>query len=649
MKRRLFFVLLFCIACGCIEASGLQLPSIFSDHAVLQRGMPVKVWGKSAADALVTVEISGNEYSTVANEEGNWTVVLPSFEAGGPYDIRVSSAGETCLIEDVLFGEVWLCSGQSNMEFKVKEAYDAANEMKRADYPMIRAVNVPHVMNGFPQNEVEVKWEICSPSSVGNFTAVGYFYALNLYKELNVPIGIINSSWGSTGVRTWMSREAFDQLPQRMKNDYDPLALNDYARFQKENADKKQQFESALKNDKGMAGKWYEPGTNISDWKEMNVPCAWVSTELGNSLGNVWYCRKVQLPESATGKSGILSLGIIDDGDRVWVNGTKVGEGSGSNKRRIYNIAPDVLCAGENTIVVQLNNSSYTGGFISVPDDYYLETSGDKVRYSLSGKWKYKKSAVSMDFGYSEILPNIAPSLLYNAMIHPFVNFAIRGAVWYQGEHDTKRAYDYQTMFPALIEDWRKQWGYDFPFYWVSLANMNLEDQVPKDSQWAELREAQTMTLSLPYTGQAVIYDIGDALNIHPVNKQEVGRRLALLARNKVYGEKDLVCEGPVYESFKKKGNKIVLRFRNAGKGLSTKNNKYGYVTGFSIAGEDKRFEWAKAYIQGDEVVVYSDKVEAPVAVRYAWSDNPGANLCNKEGLLVVPFRTDDWKGCTEK
>ena len=185
MKRRLFFVLLFCIACGCIEAFGLQLPSIFSDHAVLQRGMPVKVWGKSAADALVTVEISGNEYSTVANEVGNWTVVLPSFEAGGPYDIRVSSAGETCWIEEVLFGEVWLCSGQSNMEFKVKEAYDAANEMKRADYPMIRAVNVPHVMNGLPQNEVEVKWEICSPSSVGNFTAVGYFYALNLYKELN--------------------------------------------------------------------------------------------------------------------------------------------------------------------------------------------------------------------------------------------------------------------------------------------------------------------------------------------------------------------------------------------------------------------------------------------------------------------------------
>ena len=649
MKRNLFFALLFCLLGGSVEAAALWLPSVFSDHAVLQRGMPVKIWGSATAGKTVTVGISGDEYSTVADAQGQWEVVLPSHDAGGPYEIRVSSGGENRVIRDVLFGEVWLCSGQSNMEFRVKEAYDAANEMKRADYPMIRAVNVPHVMAGSPQDEVEVKWEICSPATVGNFTAVGYFYALNLHEELNVPVGIINASWGSTGVRTWMSREAFDPLPERMKSDYDPLALEDYGRFQRENAEKKQRFEQALAHDKGMAGKWYEPDTDISGWEEMNVPGAWVSTALGNSLGNVWYCRKVQLPESAKGRPGILSLGIIDDGDVAWVNGVKVGESRGAGKRRIYEVPQGVLKAGENAVVVQVNNSSYTGGFISVPDDYYLETGDDKVRYALSGKWKCRKSAVSMDFGYCELLPNIAPALLYNAMIHPFVDYGIRGAIWYQGEHDTRRAYDYRTLFPALIEDWRKQWGYDFPFYWVSLANMNPEDQAPRESQWAELREAQTMALSLPNTGQAVIYDIGDALNIHPVNKQEVGRRLALLARNNVYGEKDLVCEGPVCDSFRIDGDKIIVRFANTGKGLCVKDNKYGYVTGFSIAGADRKFEWAKASIRGDEVVVHSGKVKEPVAVRYAWSDNPGANLCNEEGLMAVPFRTDTWKGCTEK
>ena len=649
MKRKLFFILLLCVACGRMEASGLQLASVFSDHAVLQRGMPVKVWGTAKAGEAVTVAICGNEYGTVADTQGKWEVVLPSHEAGGPYEIRVSSDGETRVVRDVLFGEVWLCSGQSNMEFKVKEARDAAKEMRMADYPMIRAVNVPHVLDGTPQDGVEAAWEICSPATVGNFTAVGYFYALNLYKALNVPVGIINASWGSTGVRTWMSLEAFDRLPARMKSDYNPLALNDFARFRQENAGNKRRFEQALANDRGMAERWYEPDTDIAGWEEMSVPGAWVSTALGNSLGNVWYCRKVQLPESAAGRPGVLSLGIIDDGDIAWVNGVKVGEGRGAGKRRIYPVDEGVLRSGENTVTVQVNNSSYTGGFISVPDDYYLETGGDKVRYPLSGKWKCRASAVSMDFGYNEILPNIAPSLLFNAMIHPFVGFAIRGAVWYQGEHDTKRAYDYRTMFPALIEDWRAQWGHDFPFFWVSLANMNPEDPSPKDSQWAELREAQTMALSLPNTGQAVIYDIGDALNIHPLNKQDVGRRLALLARNKVYGEKDLVCEGPVYDSFRIDGDKIVVRFAKVGEGLSVKNNKYGYVTGFSIAGKDRKFEWAKACIQGDEVVVRSGKVKEPVAVRYAWADNPGANLCNREGLMAVPFRTDTWKGCTEK
>lgn len=628
----------------------IRLSGVFGDNMVIQRDTPVKIWGWGDKGESVAVHFNGQHRKTKVMKNGRWEVELEKMPFGGPYEMTVAGRKNTIRIGNILIGDIWFCSGQSNMEFQVKEAYNAAGEIESADYAMIRSLNVPRTISALPQENVKAQWEVCSPSVVGNFTAVGYFYARELYKRLRIPIGIIHSSWGATGVRTWTSRSAFDALPQYMKADYNQLALTDYNRFQELNTEKRNQFEIALKNDKGMAERWYIPSTDITSWSEMRVPCAWVSTELGRSVGNVWYCYKIQLSERAADKPAILSLGIIDDGDMVWVNGVKVGEGYGADKRRIYDIPEKLLVNGENTITVRVNNSSYTGGFIAEPEDYYLEIKAKgKLRYPLAGKWKYRKSAASVDFGYVEIGPNIAPSLLYNAMVHPFIKFKIRGAIWYQGEHDTGRAYAYRTMFPNLIRDWRHQWGYEFPFFWVSLANMNPEDAVPKDSPWAELREAQTMTLSLPQTGQAVIYDIGDAYNIHPVNKQEVGRRLALVAMNKVYGEETLVCGGPTYKSFEKRGDKIIVSFNGTESGLYTKNNKYGYVTGFSIAGEDKKFEWAKAYIQGDKVVVFSDKVKNPVAVRYAWANNPGANLCNKEGLLVVPFRTDSWKGCTEK
>ena len=649
MIKRLVIVVLGLVCIFQLSAE-IKLSGIFGDNMVIQRDAPVMIWGWGDKGESVTVHFNGQHRKTRVTKNGRWELVLEKMSFGGPYDMTIVGRENTIRIGNILIGDIWFCSGQSNMEFQVKEAYNASGEIEAADYSMIRSLNVPRTINALPQDDVKGRWEVCSPSSVGNFTAVGYFYARELYKKLQIPIGIIHSSWGATGVRTWTSRSAFDTLPQYMKADYDQLALTDYNRFQELNTEKRNQFEIALKNDKGMAERWYLPSTDITSWGEMRVPCAWVSTELGRSVGNVWYGYKIQLSERAADKPAILSLGIIDDGDMVWVNGVKVGEGHGIDKRRIYDIPEKLLINGENTITVRVNNSSYTGGFIAEPEDYYLEIKAKgKLRYPLAGKWKYRKSAASVDFGYVEIGPNIAPSLLYNAMVHPFIKFKIKGAIWYQGEHDTGRAYAYRTMFPNLIKDWRHQWGDEFPFFWVSLANMNPEDSVPKDSPWAELREAQTMTLSLPQTGQVVIYDIGDAYNIHPVNKQEVGRRLALVAMNKVYGEKNLVCSGPTYKSFEKRGDKIIVSFNGTESGLYTKNNKYGYVTGFSIAGEDRKFVWAKAYIQGDKVVVFSDEVKEPVAVRYAWANNPGANLCNKEGLLVVPFRTDSWKGCTEK
>ena len=647
-KLILIIAVLFSMCCGpLVHGGNLQIPSFFSDHIVLQRDMPVKVWGHSQPGSQVAVTLLNTrvEQTTITLDDGSWEIELPAQKAGGPYELCIKSGEESHVISDVLFGEVWLCSGQSNMEFKVKEAQNAEREIACANYPMIRSLNVPHVLSNQPQSEVNTQWQVCSPATVGNFTAVGYFYARELYKTLNVPVGIINASWGSTGIRTWMSRSSFDTLPGSMKEDYDSLALNDFDQFERRNAEYKKLYAEDLANDRGLAEEWYNPETDFSAWKEINVPCAWVSTELGHTLGNVWYCRTFQLPAMYEGCSATLSLGKVDDGDETWVNGVKVGESQGPDKRRIYQIDAHLLKPGENTIVVKVNNSSYTGGFIGLHEDYYLDiaTSG-KLRIPLSGKWKFRKSAASIDYGYVEILPNVAPSLLYNAMIRPFVKYGIKGVIWYQGEHDTRRARDYRTMFPVLIRDWRGAWGYDFPFLWVSLANMDEEDEIPRKSPWAELREAQTKTLSEPHTGQAVIYDIGDAHNIHPVNKQEVGRRLALIARNKVYGERDLVCEGPVCDSWRKRGDCIEVSFRVSKSGLCVKNNKYGYVTGFSIAGEDKQFHWAKARIEGNKVIVYSEKVKNPVAVRYAWANNPGANLCNRDGLMAVPFRSDSWE-----
>ena len=568
MKTR-FVTGVFLLASIFQTSATIRLSGVFGDNMVIQRDVPIKVWGWGDKGEKVTVRFNGQKENTKVGRDGYWKVALKEMPFGGPYDMTVSGGDNTIELSNILIGEVWFCSGQSNMEFQVKLSDNAAKEIETADYPMIRSLNVPRTVRSTPQEDINGRWEVCSPSTVGNFTAVGYYYARELYKRLHIPIGIIHSSWGATGVRTWTSRPAFDTLPFEMKTDYDRLALQDYERFEQLNTENRKRFEEALKDDIGMREKWYESTTDISSWDEIRVPCAWVSTPLGYTVGNVWYCYKLQLTERAAGKPAVLSLGVIDDGDVVWVNGIKVGEGSGYDKRRIYDVPKDVLKNGENTITIKVNNAAQTGGFISEPENYYLAIKGGgNLRYGLSGTWKYKKSAASIDYDYVEIGPNIAPSLLYNAMVHPFIKFKIRGVIWYQGEHDRIRAHAYRTMFPNLINDWRHQWGYEYPFFWVSLANMNIEDSVPKDSPWAELREAQTMTLSLPQTGQAVIYDIGDAYNIHPGNKQEVGRRLSLLAMNKVYGEKALVCEGPTYKSFEKKGDKIIVTFEGAEGGL---------------------------------------------------------------------------------
>jgi sialate O-acetylesterase len=613
---------------------------------VLQRDQEVNIWGWADKNEKIEVIFNNQKIKTKSDKDGNWRVVLLPIIYGGPYTLTVIGKSNVVIKENILIGDIWLCGGQSNMEFQVQYANNSKVEISKADYPQIRSFNVVHEMSFTSQTDLNGNWEICSPSTVGNFSAVAYFFARKIYQETGIPIGIINSSWGGTDIETWISPKTFNELSVDFKARYNINKEVNPEEFLTQNAKNKVLYDTALKNDFGLKEEWFSPSIDISIWGKLSVPQIWESPDLNSIDGVVWMQYDITLPESAKGKSAIIRLGKIDDNDDTWINGIHVGSTIGYDIPRVYNISPNVLKSGVNRISVRMVDTASGGGLYGQLDEVYLEI--DHKIYLLSGIWKYKIAESNKKYNYVNTSPNSYPSLLYNAMINPIVQFALKGVIWYQGENNAGNAYDYRTLFPNMITDWRTKWNHELPFYWVQLANYMAVDNEPKESAWAELREAQTMTLSMPKTGQAVIIDIGEANDIHPRNKQHVGLRLALHALNKDYGKKDIVFSGPMYKSMEKRENRIVITFDYSASGLKT-DSKYGYVSGFSIAGEDKKFVWAKAYIEGDKVIVYNEQVQHPVAVRYDWANNPDGNLYTKEGLPVCPFRTDTWEGITEK
>jgi sialate O-acetylesterase len=619
--------------------AAIKLPKIFSDNMVIQRDQPVKIWGWADNGEKITVNFNNQEIKTTAGKSGKWSVILKPMTFGGPFELKIVGKANNILLKNILIGDVWICSGQSNMEFALKGANNAQQEISKANYPEIRHFTVEKAMSYKPKEDFTGgNWQECNPENAGNFSAVAYFFGRKLNQELNIPIGLIHTSWGGTDIQTWISWDEMSQI-----GEYQKINLDDFDRKAEENAKKLQNYQLALKSDKGIIEKWFESKTDISSWKVMILPQLWEKTEVGNADGIIWFRKDIEVPASFGGKSITLSMGPIDDWDETYVNGSLVGKENVYNKPRKYQVT---LKPGQNTIVIKVTDTGGGGGIFGKPEELYIECDGQKI--SLAGEWKYNKSVLSTDFGILNMGPNSFPSQLYNAMIAPVINFSIKGAIWYQGENNTWQAFTYRSLFPKLINNWRAKWGQEFPFYWVQLANFKEAKDLPGESDWAELREAQNMTLNLPKTGQAVITDIGDANDIHPKNKQDVGLRLALAALKTTYG-KDIVYSGPVYQSMKIEGDKIVLNFKSVGGGLLAKNDKYGYLRGFSIAGEDKQFKWAKAIIEGDKVIVTCNQIKNPVAVRYAWADNPDdANLYNAEGLPASSFRTDNWKGMTE-
>lgn len=629
----------------------VRLAGIFSDNMILQAHRQICIWGYAPAGEKVKVNLGGEVRTTISGKKGTWKVEFPPVDYGENLNINVRGTSNNCEVRNVLAGDVWLCSGQSNMAMTVNgeggRVYNYKNEESTANYPEIRSFKVQTNLSVKTGVDVRGQWEICSPETVSDFSAVAYFFAREIHEKTGKAIGIINSSWGGTDIETWMSMDSFETLPEKFRNKYNHAQVGEIENILRNNEKNRKIFEEIVDHDTGLKEKWYDPAFPVYSWELMPTPQRWSNTNLTSFDGVVWFRHDFMVSDNDYNSRAILSLGKIDDNDITWINGIKIGETKGAGVDRVYIVPEGVLKKGKNSITVKVIDIIREGGFTGKKEDLFIEIAGGK--YTLAGEWQYKKSVETNGISYEEFIPNLYYGLLYNAMIDPIKEFAIKGVIWYQGENNVAQAYDYRTLFPALINDWRAKWGYEFPFYWVQLAGFMPKAAVPPAADsWAELRESQSLTLSLRSTGQAITTDIGDANDIHPKNKQDVGKRLAAIALNKDYDRKDIVFSGPVYKTANIQNDRVIISFDHVALGLRT-TNKYGYVEGFTIAGENQKFVWAKAYLDGkNKVVVYSDNVKNPVSVRYCWSSNPDVNLFNSAGLPAVPFRTDNWKISSE-
>ncbi|HVF41859.1 MAG TPA: sialate O-acetylesterase [Pyrinomonadaceae bacterium] len=635
------------------------LHPLFTEHMVLQRGVRFPVWGWAAPGSRVTVEMRGKEETAVAGDSGKWVAKLGPFDAGGPFTLTVRGA-QTVTLNDVLVGDVWLASGQSNMEMGVTQVNDAEAEVAHADYPRLRLFQVPKVAATTPRATVNARWAVCDPKSIaeggwGGFSAVAYFFGRRLHKELNVPVGLIHTSWGGTAAEGWVSAEKLSTMPEFVP------AVNDLEKAWADSKVPPENFDKALaewwaENDPGSAASptWGDASLDASAWKTMRLPQYWEDAGLPGFDGVVWFRRTFELPANWAGKDLTLSLGPVDDVDTTFVNGVPVGGLSQWDAPRSYRVKARLLKPGVNTVAVRVLDGGVGGGIYGKAESMKIEPAdGGGPPVSLAGEWRYSASVALSEIktqpprsGGNDFS---VPEIRYNGMIAPLLPYAVKGAIWYQGEANVGRAPQYERVMRALVSDWRERFtsAGDFPFLVVQLANYLERRDAPADSEWARLREAQLhVSRDVKNSGLAVTIDIGDAKDIHPKNKQDVGARLALVALANVYGRK-LEYSGPAYKGMKVEGGRARLSFDHAGGGLVAGGG--GPLKGFAVAGDDRRFHRADATIEGETVIVSSPDVKRPTAVRYGWADNPDCNLYNRAGLPASPFRTDDFPAGTPR
>lgn len=653
MKKLSILLLLLSLAAINVHSESLRLPRILGDHMVLQQNSFARFWGWAGPEQEVklTTSWNGKTYRTVADQQGNWKVSVVTGKAGGPYTVTIQ-AGETRVLEDILLGEVWICSGQSNMEWPLARTDSAELEISLSDFPDIRLFTVERKIAVHPEVDLSGTWTKCSPETTPNFSAVAYFFGRYLHKELDVPVGLVNTSWGGTPSESWTSRETialFGDFDRQLEELYGTTDEEmEEARIEQlriETMIKEQQdFEN--QENIGFSEGWMKTDFNDADWDLIPCPAEWSSIEdVGMLEGVLWMRKEIKIPQSWTGKDLNLELGPVDEMDITYINGVEVGTSrqiNNWNVPRYYQVPASLVSSGELQLAIRIVNINSQGGIFGHPEQlriYPVESSGDDA-VMLAGEWKHK---VAYRFPEVPLVFNAhTPTVLYNGMISPLRNMAIRGAIWYQGESNRSRAGQYRAIFPGMINDWRNTWNQgEFPFYFVQIAPY---DYGPGTNS-AELREAQFLTLGkVRHTGMAVTMDIGNPDDIHPTNKRDVGLRLALWALAKDYG-KELVFSGPLYREQTIEGGKIRIHFNCTGSGLVAEG---GPLTHFEIAGEDQVYHPAEAHIDGETVLVSASEVASPVAVRYGWSNTAEPNLFNAEGLPASSFCTDSWKRITE-
>lgn len=607
---------------------------------VLQRDTKLKIWGWASPNEKITLRFQNKSYKTKTAADGKWLIWLPAMKAGGPYTMDITGSNKISL-KDILIGDVWFCSGQSNMVHQMELhsiTYDS--DIKKANYPAIRHFWIPTMtdLQG-PKDDLPTGfWKSANPDDVRQFSAVAYFFALKIYEKYQVPIGLINASVGGTPIEAWTSEEGlkdFSSIVSTIQKNKDTAYVNSTNR--KSAAAMAGRPRSV---DKGLTGPipWYALNYSPKDWHTINIPGYWEDQGVKDLNGVVWYRREIDVPASMTGVPARVFLGRIIDADVLYINGKQVGATTYQYPQRRYNVPADLLKPGKNLFVIKVTNNNGKGGFVA-GKPYCLFAGKDTI--DLKGYWQYKVGDVFEP--WQGFVPNISaqnqPAALYNAMVAPVINYAVKGFLWYQGEANTGRAEEYAKLQPAQIADWRTKWQQgELPFLFVQLPGYMDMNYLPSESQWATLRESQLKSLSVPNTAMAVAIDLGEWNDIHPDNKKDVGERLALGALKMVYGEKDIVSSGPIFQTANVNGDKIVVTFTQTGSGLVSHDGEE--LRQFAIAGADKKFVWAKAKIEGDKVILWHESVAQPVHVRYAWADNPdGANLYNKEGLPASPFR----------
>jgi sialate O-acetylesterase len=616
--------------------AAVKLPQLVSSGMVLQRNVSLKVWGWADPSEKVKIEFLGESYSTKADKKGDWQLELPAIKAGGPYEMKINDIKLT----NILIGDVWLASGQSNMELQIRRVTDMyAEEISKINTSQIRLFrsstreNAEAEKSDYPNGE----WLPATPENSMEFSAVAWFFAKEIHNIQQVPVGIISTAIGGSPAEAWLSKDKVTTFLDEWLEQGKKIDSMRAAEVEKHGEIKPYNWGAEVnKNDPG-AGKWSKNDVDVSAWPQISLPGYWTDKGVNFWNGSIWFYKEFELDESLAGAEAILRLGRIIDSDSAFVNGTFVGNITYQYPPRIYTIPEGVLKPGINKVMVRVFSQGGRGGFV---EEKPYEVRIGKEVIDLTGDWRFHIGAeLNPPRGFGGL--SFRPGGLYNSLINPMKNYQVKGVIWYQGETNAGRGFEYRQLFKDVILDWRSQLDQpDLPFLFVQLANLGIPNKQPVNSGWAETRDAQRRALELPNTGMAVAFDIGEWNDIHPLNKKEVGHRLAIQAERVAYGNDKIVSSGPLYKSMEIKDNSIVLTFESVGSGIYANS----LLEGFQIAGDDGNFIWAKAVVLNKNTLkVWSEKVSEPKAVRYAWDDNPaGANLKNKEGLPASPFTTED-------